>query len=148
MLPASYIDAGDLVMKSGTVSLAGGVYVFGTIDLSGSAHVTWQGPVVIYVRTAYRISGNVVVDTYQGLPANQAIKFLPTCTSVTWTGRYQCVGDLYAPDTDFRIGGNAELFGRIVARTIKISSSAGLHYDEALPPAGSDAKASGIVLVK
>jgi Flp pilus assembly protein TadG len=147
-LPSSYVDAGDLVMKSGKVSLVGGVYVFDTIDLSGNAQVTWTGPVVIYVRKAYNVSGNAVVDTYQGLPANQVINFLPTCTSVTWTGNNACVGELYAPDTDFSIDGNAELFGRIIARTVSISASASVHYDEAMPPADPGAKPSGIVLVK
>jgi Flp pilus assembly protein TadG len=147
-LPASYVNAGDCVMSSGTVSLAGGVYVFDTIDLSGTAHITWQGPVVIYVRTAYRIRGKAVVDTYQNVPANLVLKLLPTCKTASWTGSHSCVGELYAPDTDFTVGGKAQLYGRIIARTISVSGSAGLHYDEALPPAGTDVKPSGVVLVK
>ena len=76
------------------------------------------------------------------------LKFLPTCKTASWTGKHTCIGELYAPDTDFTVGGKAQLFGRIIARTISVSGSAGLHYDEALPPAGSDVKPSGIVLVK
>jgi Flp pilus assembly protein TadG len=147
-LPASYVDAGDCVMSSGTVSLAGGVYVFDTFDLSGTAHIAWQGPVVIYVRTAYKIRGKAVVDTYQNIPANQVLKLLPTCKTASWTGSQSCVGEVYAPDTDFTVGGKAQLYGRIIARTISVGGSAGLHYDEAMPPAGSDVKASGVVLVK
>jgi Flp pilus assembly protein TadG len=147
-LPNSYIDAGDCVMSGGSISLPGGVYVFDTIDLSGNAHVTWQSPVVFYVRKAYSVKGNVVIDTYKNIPANRVIKFLPTCKTATWTGTHSCVGDLYAPDTDFTIGGNAELFGRIIAKTINLSSSGNMHYDEALPPAGSDGAASPVTVVK
>jgi Flp pilus assembly protein TadG len=147
-LPSSYIDGGDCVMSSGSVSLGGGVYVFDTIDLSGSTHITWEGPVVIYVRRGYRISGNVSIDTYKDIPANRILKFLPTCKTATWSGKHSCVGELYAPDTDFTVGGGAQLYGRIIAKTINISGSGGMHYDEALPPAGSDVRPSGIVLVK
>jgi hypothetical protein len=148
-LPSSYIDAGDCVMSSGRVSLPGGVYVFDTIDLSGNAHITWTSPVVFYVRKAYKVSGNVVIDTYKDIPANRVIKFLPTCKTATWTGNHSCVGELYAPDTDFTVGGNAELFGRIVAKTINLSSNGGLHYDEALPPVGQESTGpSSVTLVK
>ena len=147
-LPASYIEAGDCIMSSGSISIPGGVYVFDTIDLSGSAHITWTSPVVFYVRKAYSIKGNVVIDTYKNIPANRVIKFLPTCKTATWTGTHSCVGDLYAPDTDFTIGGNAELFGRVIAKTISLSSSGNLHYDEALPPAGTDGTATPVTLVE
>jgi hypothetical protein len=58
------------------------------------------------------------------------------------------VGELYAPDTDFTIGGGAQLFGRITAKTIRLSSSGGLHYDEALPPIGGDTNPRAIMRVK
>jgi hypothetical protein len=147
-LPSSYIDAGDCVMSGGSISIPGGVYVFDTIDLSGSAHITWTSPVVFYVRKAYKISGNVVIDTYKNIPANRVIKFLPTCKTATWTGTHSCVGDLYAPDTDFTIGGNAELFGRVIAKSINLSSSGNLHYDENLPPAGTDGTDSPVTVVE
>jgi hypothetical protein len=147
-LPSSYIDAGDCIMSGGSITIPGGVYVFDTIDLSGTAHITWTSPVVFYVRKAYRISGSVVIDTYKNIPANRVIKFLPTCKTASWTGTHSCVGDLYAPDTDFTIGGNAELFGRVIAKTISLSSSGNLHYDEALPPAGTDGTAAPVTLVE
>lgn len=147
-LPASYIDAGDCKMSSGTIHLPGGNYLFGTIDLSGSAHITWDGPVNLYIRDDYSISGNVVIDTYQDIPANRILYFLPTCKTATWNGNHSCVGELYAPDTDFTIGGGAQLFGRITAKTIRLSSSGGLHYDEALPPIGGDTNPRAIMRVK
>jgi hypothetical protein len=58
------------------------------------------------------------------------------------------VGELYAPDTDFTVGGSAELFGRITAKTITLSGNGGMHYDEALPPLGTASTAQPIRRVR
>jgi hypothetical protein len=137
-LPSSYIDLGDVYQSSGTVHIPGGVYLFRSITLSGTAHIVWDGPVTFYVRDSYALSGSVVIDTYQNIPANRIMNFLPTCKTATWSGSHSCVGELYAPDTDFSVGGSAELFGRITAKTIKLTGNGGMHYDEALPPLGGD----------
>jgi len=79
------------------------------------------------------VSGDVTISTYQNLPVNRQIFFLPTCKTASWTGTNVCVGDLYAPDTDFTVSGSVEKFGRIVAKSITNSSSGGMHYDESLP---------------
>jgi Flp pilus assembly protein TadG len=141
-------EAGDCIMSSGTTTVPGGTYVFDTIDLSGTAHITWQGAVKFYVRTAYRVSGSVVIDTYNNIPANRVIYFLPTCKTATWTGSHSCIGELYAPDTDFTIGGSAQLFGRITAKSITLSSTGGMHYDEALPPLGKTTTARQVTQVQ
>lgn len=147
-LPASYYDVGDCVMSSGSVSVPGGVYVFDTIDLSGTAHINWEGPVTFYVRNAYKVSGSVTINTHANLPRNRVIYFLPTCKTATWTGSHSCVGELYAPDTDFTISGSAQLFGRIIAKSITLNSGSGMHYDEALPPYGNSTDARFVTHVQ
>jgi Flp pilus assembly protein TadG len=147
-LPSSYVDLGDVVQGSGTVHIPGGVYLFHSITLSGTAHIVWDGPVVFYVRDSYSVSGSVIIDTYQNIPANRVMNFLPTCTTATWSGTHSCVGELYAPDTDFIIGGSAELFGRITAETITLTGDGGLHYDEALAPIGTSSSAQSISRVE
>lgn len=147
-LPSSYVDLGDVSQSSGTVHIPGGVYLFRSIRLSGTAHIVWDGPVVFYVRDYYSVSGNVVIDTYKNIPANRIMNFLPTCKTATWTGTHSCVGELYAPDTDFTVGGSAELFGRITAKTITLSGNGGMHYDEALPPLGTASTARPIRRVR
>ena len=39
---------------------------------------------------------------------------------------------LYGPESDFTYSGNGEVFGSVVARTIKGTGSGFYHYDEAL----------------
>jgi hypothetical protein len=80
----------------------------------------------------------VVIDTYGNVPANRKLYFLPACTTATWTRTHRCIGELYAPVTDFTFGGSAQLFGRITAKSINVSTSGGPHYDESLPPIGQD----------
>jgi len=147
-LPASYTDLGDVTMSSGTISVAGGTYLIHNLILSGTAHVIWTGPVKLYIRDSYSISSSAQIDTYNNLPANRILYFLPTCSTATWTGTNNCVGELYGPDTDFTISGNVELCGRITGRTITNSSSGGMHYDESLSGPGGTAARSSVSTVK
>ena len=75
----------------------------------------------------------MVITTYNNLPTNRQLYCPPACTTATWNGSNVCVGDLYAPDTDFTIGGSVENFGRVIAKSISNSSTKGMHYDESLP---------------
>lgn len=47
-----------------------------------------------------------------------------------------CRSALYAPDTNFTIGGSAEMFGRIVAKSVSNTPAAAFNNDEALPAVG------------
>ena len=128
----TYTDLGDLTMSSGTQTVPGGTYVIGKLALSGTAKIVWSGPVKLYIKTSYSVTQNVVITTYNNLPVNRQLYFLPTCATATWSGTNVCVGDLYAPDTAFTISGTVEKFGRVIAKSINNSSTGGMHYDESL----------------
>jgi hypothetical protein len=147
-LPSSYTDLGDVNMSSGSVSVPGGTYLIHNLTLSGTANVDWQGPVTLYIQNSYTISGGATISSYNNLPANRILNFLPTCTTASWGGSHVCVGELYAPDTDFTINGTAQLMGRVTAKSINISSSGGMHYDEALNPPGGTTKAGVVQMVQ
>ena len=140
VLPAVGVtNLGDVTMSSGTQSMPGGTYLIHNLNLSGTANITWTGPVTLYIQNSYTVKDNVVINTYQNNPKNRVINFLPTCTTATWSGTNSCVGDLYAPDTNFTVSGSVHKFGRIIAKTINNSSSGGMHADDALPqPGGMD----------
>jgi hypothetical protein len=129
----TYTDLGDVNNSSGTSYVSGGTYVINNLTLSGTAKIVWQGPVKLYIKSSYNVSGSVEINTYQNLPVNRQLFFLPTCANATWTGTNVCVGDLYAPDTNFTVGGSVVKMGRIVAKSINNSSTGGMHYDESLP---------------
>ena len=137
-LPATYTSLGAVSRSTGVQNIPGGVYVIDSLNLSGDAVINWLGPVTIYVRNGYSVSGNVVINTYQNKPSNRTLYFLPTCATATWSGSNVCVGELYAPDTDFYISGGVQKLGRITARTITNSSTGGMHSDDAMAsPGGS-----------
>ena len=48
------------------------------------------------------------------------------------TGSTKFYGALYGPNSTINIQGNAEVYGSIVARTVNVTGSAIVHYDEAL----------------
>jgi Flp pilus assembly protein TadG len=147
-LPSTYTNLGDINMSSGTASLPGGTYYLNNLTLSGTANVIWTGPTVLYIGQSYNVSQSASITTYQNLPANRILNFLPTCTTASWTGTNQCVGELYAPDTDFTIGGNIDMYGRVTAKSLTVSGNAGLHYDESLAPAGGTTAGQTIITVK
>jgi hypothetical protein len=119
--------------SSGTNTYPGGTYVVGDLSLSGTAKIVWSGPVKLYIKNSYNVTGSVIIQTYNNLPINRQLFFLPTCKTATWNGTNVCVGELYAPDTDFTVGGGVEKFGRIIAKSINNTSTGGMHYDESVP---------------
>jgi Tfp pilus assembly protein PilX len=136
VLPAGVTDLGDVSHNSGIHNVPGGTYLIRNLTLSGTAVINWQGPVTLYIQNSYTVKDSVTINTYQNKPANRAIYFLPTCTVATWTGANSCVGDLYAPDTNFTVSGSVQKFGRIIAKSITNSSTGGMHADDALPQPG------------
>ena len=147
-LPSTYTDLGDVNISSGTSSIPGGTYLIRNLTLSGSAHIIWTGPTVLYIQNSYNVTNTVQIDTYQNIPSNRVLNFLPTCTTATWSGTNVCTGDLYAPDTDFTIGGTVQMFGRILAKSITHSGGGGMHYDEALSPPGGGTTGPSVTLVQ
>lgn len=136
MLPAGITNLGDVTMSSGVQNIAGGTYLIHNLTLTGNAQINWTGPVTLYISGSYIVKDNVIINAYQNKPSNRVIYFLPTCTTATWTGTNTCVGDLYAPDTNFTVSGSVQKLGRIIARTINNSSTGGMHADESLPQPG------------
>jgi hypothetical protein len=134
-MPAAgtYTDLGDVTQSSGTINVPGGTYLINNLTLSGTAKINWTGPVKLYIKSGYNVSGSVAINTFNNLPVNRQLFFLPTCKTATWSGTNVCVGDLYAPDTDFTVSGGVEKMGRIIAKSITNSSTGGMHYDESLP---------------
>ncbi|HEX5244747.1 MAG TPA: pilus assembly protein TadG-related protein [Tepidisphaeraceae bacterium] len=147
-LPSSYTDLGDVNISSGTTTIPGGTYLIHNLTLSGTAHIIWTGPTVLYIQNSYTVTNTVQIDTYQNIPSNRVLNFLPTCTTAIWNGTNICTGDLYAPDTDFTIGGTVQMFGRILAKSITHSGGGGMHYDEALGAPGGGATGSSVTLVQ
>ena len=123
------VNGGQSMMISGNVTL----YVTGQFTTSGSGIITIApgGSFKLYVGGTCTVSGSGIVNG-TGKPSNCAIYGLPTCTTVTYSGSAAYQGTVNAPEADFTFSGSAGAYGAYTAKTILISGSGGVHYDEAL----------------
>ncbi|MGV8121367.1 MAG: hypothetical protein AB2L14_16520 [Candidatus Xenobiia bacterium LiM19] len=139
---------------SGNLQLKAGTYIFtGDISLSGTSNImlptTGDQKVVIYVLGNVDIKGNTTVNGNTKIAGNLIIYGGPDTEtfSIGGLGRQsqELYFVLYAPETEFKIGGNAQYYGSVVAN--EFSSTSGtvdLHYDNAL----MSQSISGIITVQ
>jgi hypothetical protein len=114
---------------SGNVTVGAGTYVIGT--LAASLTLT-SGPVVIYVTTAFDASVTNSIPSKPGVPGNLVFMFGPSVVGARLGGGSYA---MYAPDTDLEIHGNSDIYGAIVASSVRITGTPNLHYDRALASA-------------
>jgi len=96
--------------------------------------LTADGSVKVYVTGQFSASGNTTI----GVSSDPTYLLLLLVSSQEatieggLTGNTEFYGGLYAPTATINISGNAEVFGSVVAKTVKVSGNAKVHYDEAL----------------
>lgn len=133
-----------------------------SVSMSGNNQLTVSGKVVLYlqnhaVTTAVAISGNakIQITTTGNLTiytdgniaggSNGMANANPNATScliygtntgsgqtIALSGNATTVAAINAPNADFSISGNGEVWGSVVARNISLTGNAGFRYDEAL----------------
>jgi len=111
-----------------------GQHCFNNLSISGGATLTADGPVKIYVTGTFTASGNTVI----GIPSDPTAMVLLLVSNQqatiesSLTGSSEFYGGLYAPSAIIEINGNAQVFGSVIARIVRVSGHAQVHYDEAL----------------
>jgi hypothetical protein len=140
---------------SGTKTFNSGVYRYTDVNLSGGAHLTFNGDVDLYVDGKFSLTGTsyatiaptAKVRIFQGsndfvlggggiinqslAPSHLQISSAST-TSVKYGGGAAFYGSIYAPQAAGDLVGGAGAFGSFQARSLNISGNTNLHYDEAL----------------
>ena len=112
-----------------------GVYCYHNLTLEGGVTLTASGPVKVYITGEFTAKGN----SQFGVPSSPKLMLmLMTSTGDakledgTITGSTTFYGALYGPNSTIDIQGNAAVFGSVVARTVNVTGSAAIHYDESL----------------
>ncbi len=117
-----------------TVTLTTGTYV-----ILGDLSTVGQGRIVIppgekvelFVLGDVSLGGNSVVNGN-----SDAASFIvyggPNTTSVTLNGIGTATMAIYAPAADFRLVGNANIYGALVGNTLSTVGNSAIHYDKAL----------------
>lgn len=138
-VPVGAIKLGDVYLDgSQTLTLNEGVYYMTDLDILGSASITCNGKVTIYLDESsdkgspdIRIGGNGIVNTSQ-IPKNLVIYCKDDVTNIAVSGAATFYGAIYAPQADIYLNSGA-VHGAIVGKTVTMNgATSSLHYDEAL----------------
>jgi hypothetical protein len=135
------VSAGDYHVPS--VSLNGGaiavtgkvrIWVDGPTSISGNNGMIYLAPgasIEWYSGGDFSVSGKGLVNS-GGLAKNFALYCLSTCKTVTYSGKAEFVGTVYAPYSDVSMSGSPQASGAIVGKSISLAGEMSFHYDEAL----------------
>ncbi|MDP3703673.1 MAG: hypothetical protein Q8R78_04740 [Candidatus Omnitrophota bacterium] len=136
VIPA-WLTCTDLTVNANqtyVLSAAAGPYCFNNLVVLGGAELTTDGPVKVYVTNYFHATGNTTI----GVPGNPSyLTMLLTAASQatidgSMGGTTEFYGGLYAPNADIDIGGNAEVYGSVIAQEVVTSGTPHIHYDESL----------------
>ena len=113
------------------------LYVTGDTSLSGNSQIviSSNATLTVYAAGSMSVHGNGVQNN-GGLAANNQFFGLTSSTSWDLSGNGEWIGTVYAPQAALTIGGNGNMNGAIVAKSITLNGNANFHYDESLKTTG------------
>jgi len=121
----------DFSLHAGEVyDLPPGTYYLRNVTLNGGATLNINGPTTLYVTGTFRREGGCYVNNNTQLAEN--LQILSTGGAVDITSDNPFYGVVYAPQSRVTLNGDADLFGAIVGRTLRVNGSGMAHYDESL----------------
>lgn len=115
-----------------SASFPTGVYYFNDFTASGGSKINANvnGPVTIYVAGDLTLSGGS--SAYQGNAQNLQFILLNSGSKVDFSGSAAIYVDLYAPLSKVTLSGTSDVFGQLVGKSVTISGSGYVHYDESM----------------
>jgi hypothetical protein len=136
-----YQYTGPLTVSSANVVISGRVrfYVTGNFKISGTPFISMLpgATLELYMGGSCDMSGKCVVNS-SFIPSNCTIYGLPTCTSMKYSGTAEAYCKVYAPQADVTITGDFDFSGSVLGKTITLSGTANIHYDEAVNSSGAE----------
>lgn len=124
----------ELPLSSTGGPLGNGIYCYNNLSIEGGATVSVSGSVKVYLTGTFQAVGDTVV----GNPADPTdlVVYIANggiaTIEGTVAGSSAFYGGIYAPDATIAIGGEAQIYGAVVAGDAYIAGDALIHYDEAL----------------
>ena len=105
--------------------------------VSGTGYVYIQpgASLTLYVGGRASISGGGVVNA-TGLPGNFTYIGLPGNTVLNYSGSAAFIGTVNAPEANFNLGGNSQVYGAVICNTFTSGGGSSVHYDKALNGGG------------
>ncbi|HYE21479.1 MAG TPA: hypothetical protein VEA69_23730, partial [Tepidisphaeraceae bacterium] len=129
-LPEGVLSNGNLTLAGKrAVAIPAGVYDVRDLTIDTRATLRCDGPVTLLVRGRVTVMG--AIEAHQNRPKNLVIKVAGPGPVVLAT-RADVYADLYAPQSSLDVSGKGDFFGRLTARTVKVSGRWGFHVDQSL----------------
>lgn len=130
-VPSSYLSSGrDFNLGGNTLTLGGGTYYWDDVNIGSSGTLVFTGPATVYVTGSVKIDGEC--RSSGDLPRN--LRFVLVTAGTTFESYSSGVtyADVYAPGSTFKMAGSATLCGSVIARTVEMSGTARLVFDESM----------------
>lgn len=130
-IPPGVSNAGPLRLRANEqLTLTEGTYWFAGIRAEARSSIQTAGQVTIYVTGAVDFRGQAMIGA-GNQPTALHLNILGN-PNVRIEGGGLLVGAIYAPEATVVVRGNAEVYGAIVGRALRLEGNATVHYDEAL----------------
>lgn len=130
-IPPGVSNAGPLRLRANEqLTLTEGTYWFDRIKAEARSSIQTSGQVTIYVTGAVDFRGQAMIGA-GNQPTALRLNIIGN-PNVRIEGGGLLVGAIYAPEATVVVRGNAEVYGAIVGRALRLEGNATVHYDEAL----------------
>jgi Putative Tad-like Flp pilus-assembly len=125
---------GDFILDGGKhYTMPSGTFYFRDFILTGQSELNITGDTVVYVTRTMDTSGGDVINATM-VPQN--LRVYSTGTYVRIAGNSDFFGTVYAPQADVELTGNAGWYGAFVGKTMTVTGTGDIHYDENLDFSG------------
>jgi hypothetical protein len=132
-LPERYFRGKDFVLHAGkTVAIPGGVYYLEDLVIEPKATLVLDGPATFVVTGKFIVRGNI--ETHGRRPGNLHVRVAGESQPVEVNNPSDVYVDLYAPGRAVEVFDNAELYGSVVGKILRVNGERGLHFDESIEP--------------
>ena len=138
-IPPAYLNARRDLTVNSDLTLPGGVYYLNDVNLTSTASLSFSGPVTMYVTGSVSLSGGVRTNDYRAINLNIIVV---GTGSFSLSGSSYLFANIYAPQSAFSMSGGSVLLGSVIAKTVSMSGSAMVVFDEDL------SASAGVTLVK
>jgi hypothetical protein len=147
--PVGPITGGRSLTISGnnTVTLAAGDYLYNNINIQDRGRLLASScPVRIWFSGSIVMTGSGATQdpNLQSLAANMSFYSTTSTSSVNLSSNAVLIGTIFAPNAPITMGGNAQVFGRAIGKTITMSGNAAAHFDQRLGSDLANPNCSGI----
>jgi hypothetical protein len=124
------------IKANDNLTLTGGKYYFTSIGFDAAKHSQVPGSITVTGPTEMYVLGNIGLTaqgTFNTLADPHNLSIYCAGTSVSITGGAEFYGTITAPNADVVMAGNADMYGALIGKTVKLAGSFNFHVDESLP---------------